>query len=334
FTGSAGTGKSFLMKAIIKGLQEKYEDELGRPEAVQVTATTGEVTQRQSIPTSLLKKLRKGYGDDRRWDTDPFTEYAIVGDVLHVIQTSQFWETSFHWAYNLVKSDFYVMGPIPCEVYNPAVICIGPNLYLIGGKYHESTVHVYNTETAKWACLATDCHFALDACVGVDMGGGEVLVLGTTPVAQSSDSEGSEEDGTVGDREVLCYRVCVESSGDETLVEEGLLPRGQSSKDSASLLKGQPSRLETPTQKKEREKREVEAEWEKFMEREREREAEARGESTNLLAEDSEAETHKGGARERETEDSWMSSPDSPPIPTRRKREAEAPEDSQMSHEI
>ncbi|GCA65011.1 hypothetical protein KIPB_016012, partial [Kipferlia bialata] len=28
------------MKAIIKGLQEKYEDELGRPEAVQVTATT------------------------------------------------------------------------------------------------------------------------------------------------------------------------------------------------------------------------------------------------------------------------------------------------------
>ncbi|GIQ91970.1 hypothetical protein KIPB_015479, partial [Kipferlia bialata] len=79
------------------------------------------------------------------------TDWAVIGDSIHVIDTDATEETACHSSFNMATHKYTLHREMPFEVYNPAVISISHYLLVIGGLDHESTIHAYDTTTDTWA---------------------------------------------------------------------------------------------------------------------------------------------------------------------------------------
>jgi ATP-dependent DNA helicase PIF1 len=133
FTGSAGTGKSVLMKSIINRLRNKYTKE---PDRVAVTASTGlaavniDGTTLHSFAgiglgkepaTELLKKIRRNPKTRQRWirtrvliiDEISMIDADLFDKLEHVARILRNNGSPFGGIQLVVTGDFFQLPPVP-----------------------------------------------------------------------------------------------------------------------------------------------------------------------------------------------------------------------------
>ncbi|GIQ84666.1 hypothetical protein KIPB_006203, partial [Kipferlia bialata] len=141
-------------------------------------------------------------------------DIVAVGDELHLMRTDVFWNKMEHYSFvpsqaaqkivkpkntpekwvppplraasttpsltqtsSLANGKWKPCTEVPFEAYNPAVLSVGDNMVVIGGRYHEDQIHTYSTATGTWASWGT-LPFALDRGVATMISTDTALVYG------------------------------------------------------------------------------------------------------------------------------------------------------------
>ncbi|GIQ86927.1 hypothetical protein KIPB_008869 [Kipferlia bialata] len=74
---------------------------------------------------------------------------CVVGDTAHLVGDSHSHHHNMHLTLTL-KGGWGRREALPFQVSAAACVCMGPDIYVMGGSYHTQQVHVYNALTQTW----------------------------------------------------------------------------------------------------------------------------------------------------------------------------------------
>ncbi|GIQ85692.1 hypothetical protein KIPB_007402, partial [Kipferlia bialata] len=112
------------------------------------TTRDGRKRFHSGIPRGVARALDGGNG----YGSPPIAclDWARIGHDMHFIVTDRFHTSQKHIAFNMTTKTWTPALPLPFEVYNPAVMSVGPYLLVIGGTCHTGTIHALHTDTGTW----------------------------------------------------------------------------------------------------------------------------------------------------------------------------------------
>ncbi|GIQ89146.1 hypothetical protein KIPB_011551, partial [Kipferlia bialata] len=76
-----------------------------------------------------------------------FSSTVVVGDTAHVFCGSPAQTTHLTFS---VSGGWHTEATIPFSVFGAGAVCMGTDIHVMGGNFHETNVHVYNTHSKGW----------------------------------------------------------------------------------------------------------------------------------------------------------------------------------------